>query len=260
MLAQERYEKILEMIKENNIIKITDITEKLGVSNETARRDLETLQDQKLLKRVHGGAILEDSVSNMTSAAKATPTTGISFSEKVAIGKAAASLVRNGETIFLDIGSTTLQIARFLKEKKNLTVITTSLAIINELANSEVNIIVLGGKLQHDDQFIFSQYTGEIFERYYVDKSFIGCGGITSNGGVTDYSDEYCLNRKVVKEHSNKTILVFDSQKLGKNALARVCSINDVNMIVSDSNLKAEFVNDCKDKGIEVILAPMEQQ
>lgn len=259
MIAQERYEIILEMLSESNIIKISDIVERLNVSNETARRDLETLQDQKLLKRVHGGAVLTDSLSNIPNMAKSLPKIGISYTEKVAIGRKAASLVKNGETIFLDVGSTTLQVAKFLKGTKNLTVLTTSLAIINELANSNINVIVLGGKLLHDDQLIFSPFTAEIFEKYYVDKSFIGAGGVTLAGGVTDYS-ENCLNRKTIKEHSNKTILVIGSEKFGNNALVQVCPLDAIDIIISDMNLKHEFIENCRERGIEVLLAPSAEQ
>ncbi|MBO4388462.1 MAG: DeoR/GlpR transcriptional regulator [Spirochaetales bacterium] len=255
MIAQERYEVILQMLKESNVIRIQSIAEKLNVSNETARRDLETLQDQKLLKRVHGGAMLTDQVQNIPGTARSLPKVGISYAEKMAIGKLAASLVKSGETIFLDIGSTTLQVARFLKGTKNLTVLTTSLPIVNELANSSVNVIVLGGKLLQDDQMIFSPFTSEIFERYYVDKSFIGCAGITLSGGVTDYS-ENCLNRNVVREHSAKTILVTNSEKFGKNALVQVCPLSAIDIICSDENLKREYVDNCREQGIEVLLAP----
>ena len=258
MLAQERYEVILEMLQESNIIRISDIVAKLRVSNETARRDLETLQDQKYLKRVHGGAILTDTINipNLPGTLQSLPKTGISYAEKVTIGKKAASLVKNGETILLDIGSTTLQIAKNLKTIRNLTVLTTSLPIVNELAGSEVNVVVLGGKLFPDDQVMYSPFTSEVFEKYYVDKSFIGCGGVTIAGGVTDYS-EYCLDRKVVKAHSSKMVLVADSEKFGHNALAQVCPLACIDIIVSDSNLNQDFIDSCRDLGIEMVIAPL---
>jgi len=248
------------MLKDSNIIRISDIVGKLRVSNETARRDLETLQDQKLLKRVHGGAILMDSISisNISGTVLSLPKTGISFAEKVSIGKKAASLVKNGETILLDIGSTTLQIAKNLKGIHNLTVFTTSLPIINELAGSNVNVVVLGGKLLHDDQLMFSPFTSEVFEKYYVDKSFIGCGGVTKLGGITDYSED-CLNRKLISAHSDKTVLVADSEKFGHNALVQVCPLSCIDIIVSDSNLNQEFIDDFKEIGITIIIAPISQ-
>jgi len=256
MLAQERYEIILEMLKESNIIKISDIASKLKVSNETARRDLETLQDQGLLKRVHGGAILNENISitNISNTARSLPHTGVSYIEKQAIGKRAASLVKNGETIFLDIGSTTLQISKNLKNIHNLTVLTTSLPIINELAATDINVVVLGGKLHRDDQLLFSPFTSEIFERYYVDKSFIGCGGISIAGGVTDYS-ENCLNRQAIKAHSKKMILVTGSGKFGHNALVQVCSLSCIDIIVTDSNLQQEYIDSLQEYPIELLLA-----
>ncbi len=253
MLAQERYDAIMKLLGDSNIIRISEITKILNVSNETARRDLETLQDQKLLKRVHGGAVLVEHDANVYNKVK-IPRIGVSYSEKMAIGKRAASLVGNGETILLDIGSTTLQIARHLKNVKDLTVLTTSLAIVNELSPSEVNVVLLGGKLAHDEQLIYSPFTEEVFEKYYVDKSFFSGGGVTLEGGVTDYS-ETCLNRRTIRSHSTQMILCADSEKFGKNALVLVCPIDLVDFIISDTNLKREYVDEFAEAGVKIMLA-----
>ena len=176
MLAQERYAAILRMIRETNIVKIGDIAKKLKVSNETARRDLETLQDQKLLKRVHGGAVLVDPLIYTGPQSIPLPKEEVSYDEKSAIGAEAAKSVRNGETIFLDIGSTTLQIAKNLRSKRDLTVLTTSLDIINELAGTQVTLIILGGKLINDDLHIAAPFTEEILARYNVKATFFMVG------------------------------------------------------------------------------------
>ena len=259
MLAQERYAAILRMIRETNIVKIGDIAKKLKVSNETARRDLETLQDQKLLKRVHGGAVLVDPLIYTGPQSIPLPKAEVSYDEKAAIGAEAAKTVRNGETIFLDIGTTTLQIAKNLRNKKDLTVLTTSLDIINELAGTPVTLIILGGKLINDDLHIASPFTEEIFARYYVDKSFISCGGIAQNGDITDYSD-IALKRSVVREHSNRMILVADSGKFGKKSFVKVCDLDMVDAVITDTNLRPDFRESMAEKGIEVVFADVKQQ
>lgn len=258
MLAQERYAAILRMIRETNIVKIGDIANKLKVSNETARRDLETLQDQKLLKRVHGGAVLIDPLTDAGMQAIPLPKEEVSYDEKASIGLEAAKTVRNGETIFLDIGTTTLQIAKNLRNKKDLTVLTTSLDIINELAGTQVTIIILGGKLIYDDLHIASPFTEEIFARYYVDRSFISCGGITQNGDITDYSD-IALKRSVVREHSNRMVLVADSGKFGKRAFVKVCDLGMLDSVITDTNLRPEFREALSEKGLEVIYASVKK-
>ncbi|MBR4120159.1 MAG: DeoR/GlpR transcriptional regulator [Spirochaetales bacterium] len=252
MLAQERYAAIMKMIRETNIVKIGDIATKLKVSNETARRDLETLQDQKLLKRVHGGAVLIDPITDSEPSQLTFSKAGISIEEKAAIGRAAAEMVRNGETIFLDIGSTTLQIARNLKMRSNLTVITNSIDIINELAGTNVDVIVLGGKLAKDDLHISSPITETMFEYYNVDRSFISCGGISRNGDITDYSD-LLLNRKVVRDHSNRLILVADSGKFGKKAMIKACDIKMMDTVITDTNLSEEYRELIIGMGIEFV-------
>lgn len=253
MIAQERYAAILMMIRETNIVKIGDIAEKLKVSNETARRDLETLQDQGLLKRVHGGAVLTDPLIDVNSSVISLKPE-ISYQEKAAIGKVAASIIRNGETIFLDIGMTTLQIARNIKSLKDLTVITTSLNIINELAGSSVNVIILGGKLIKDDLHIAAPFTEEIFSRYYIDRAFIGCGGLTMNGDITDYSD-LTLRREIVKNHSDKMILTADSGKFGKKALFKVCNLDLLDTVITDENIPSEYRELILQKNLELIQA-----
>ncbi len=255
MLAQERYAAIMQMIRETNVVKIGDIADKLKVSNETARRDLETLQDQKLLKRVHGGAVLQDSMIGIETSTITLPKKEISFEEKSSIGKIAADMVRNGETIFIDIGITTLQIAKHLKKKKDITVLTTSLAIANELAATDVSVVILGGKVIKDDLHISSPFTAEIFSKYYVDKSFIGCGGVTNKGIVTDYS-ELCLNRSIVRDHSSKMILVADSGKFWKQALVEVCKLDILDAVISDTNLPKEYKDIMEESGVNLILAP----
>ena len=254
MLAQERYAAIIQMIRETNVVKIGDIAQKLKVSNETARRDLEALQDQKLLKRVHGGAVLLDSMIGVEASKISLPKNEISFEEKSSIGKLAADMVRAGETVFIDIGITTLQIAKNLKGKKDITVLTTSLDIANELAGTDVSLVILGGKLIKDDLHISSPFTEEIFARYYVDKSFIGCGGVASNGAVTDYS-EMLLNRKTVREQSSKMILLADSGKFWKKSLVKVCDLDVLDYVITDANLPVEYKEVIEEMGPEVRLA-----
>ena len=254
MLAQERYAAILRMIRETNIVKIGDIAKKLKVSNETARRDLETLQDQKLLKRVHGGAVLVDPLIYTGPQSIPLPKEEVSYDEKSAIGAEAAKTVRNGETIFLDIGSTTLQIAKNLRTKRDLTVLTTSLDIINELAGTQVTLIILGGKLINDDLHIAAPFTEEILARYYVDRAFISCGGISPNGDITDYSD-IALKRSVVREHASRMVLVADSGKFGKRAFVKVCDLKMLDSVITDTNLAPEYRDMLTERGLNVVFA-----
>ena len=253
MLAQERQSIIMDMLKNKNFIKITEIVNRFDVSNETARRDLEALQDEKLVKRVYGGAVL-----NMQTAPEPVIRPDTSYTEKTAIGRAAAALVKEGDKILLNTGTTMLEIARNLKGMSNLTVLTSSLPIINELINTQVALIVLGGYLDPDEQCMHGSLTTEAIEHFFVDKAFIGAGGVTFSGGVSDYNAGFG-NRRVLFDHADQIILAADSGKFGINAFTSICPLDDINIIVSDNHLSSDFIEGIQKHQIELILADTEK-
>ena len=250
MLPRDRHAAICDIIKENNIILIHEISSLFNVSLETARRDLEALQDRGIVKRIHGGAILSSATD---TAGEDTPHAASSYEEKRAIGRKAATMVNNGETILLDTGSTTLELARNLKNLKELTVITHSINIINELIGTHIKIIVLGGDVQNDEQFIYSHVTEQMLRQYFVDKAFFSCGGITFSDGITDYG--VVLDRNNIAHHADETILLADSGKFGKNARFKACEISLLDKVVVDAHLNPAYLKKLRDSGVEVIVA-----
>jgi DeoR/GlpR family transcriptional regulator of sugar metabolism len=251
MLAMERHTIIMEYLAQNKIIKIADIANRFGVSNETARRDLETLHDQNLVKRIYGGAILLDP-PHVTSQYLSRITE--SHAAKISISRKAAQLVNPGETIILDIGTTTLELSRNMKHIKDITVLTNSLPIINELAGAGVNLFSLGGHLNSDELSMSGKLTISALQHFFVDKAFIGAGGVTLNGGLSDYNCEEAWVRQAIIERANQTILVADSGKFGTNALAVVCPLEQIDVIVSDINLPDIFIEGIRERKIELIL------
>ena len=255
MLARERHAAIEEIVRTNNIILIGEIAERFDVSLETARRDLEALQDQGIVRRIHGGAVLFSPSKSESVSAPAAKVN--SYSEKKAIGALAASLVRPGETIFLGTGTTVLEMARRLKDLNHLTVVTNSIMVVNALINSHVELIVLGGTLQNNAQIIYSHTTEQALENYYVDKAFISCGGITEKG-VTDYGD--VLDRRNLAAHTQEMILLADSGKFGVNAKFKVCSTDIIDKIIVDTNAESQYLTRLRKQNIEVLLAPVSVQ
>ncbi len=252
MLAQKRQSIILEMLRQSGgIIKMSDIVSRFNVANETARRDLETLQEKNYVKRIYGGAILLDNSSVMP--VKTDGSHG--QAERSAIGKAAAELVRDGETVILAAGSTVLQVARNLKRLRNLTVITSSLAVVNELNNTNFDIYVLGGKLDTNEKNMYGDMALLSISSLFADKAFIGAGGVTFEFGISDYGIEDFSIREKIIAHAGKTILVAQSEKFGRNAFSLGCPLNQVKTIVSDTNLSGDYQEGIKDLGIELILA-----
>ena len=256
MLAQERQDIIIEMLKQSGgIIKMTDIVSKFGVSNETARRDLETLQDKNLVKRIYGGAVLVKPPGKTDYTIPRTEDGSRGLAERTAIGKAAADLLHDGETILLAAGTTVLQVARHLKRLHYLTVLTNSLAVINELSDTNFDIYVLGGKLDTNEKNMYGDMALKTIRSVFVDKTVIGAGGITFEFGVSDYGIDDFGIREAMMKHANQTILVAQSEKFGTNAFSIGYPLDQVSTIVSDTNLSQEYKTGIREMGIELILA-----
>lgn len=256
MLAKERQNKIIEMMSENSgIIKMTDIVQVFHVSHETARRDLETLQDNGVVKRIYGGAILKDEqpILNEFTTRSESRKTGIK--ERQAIGKAAAALVKEGETVLLSSGTTVLEVAKNLKNMKNLTIVTNSLAIINELSDKPFDIYVIGGKLD-TNELNMSGFMGiKALQIVYVDKLFIGAGGVTFEHGISDYSLSDMGIREEMLNRASCSILVAHSEKFGKNTFSVGLPLSKINIVVSDDQLSKDYIEGFKERNIKLILA-----
>lgn len=261
MLAQERQEQIMRHLLKNRIIKITDAVKLFDVSHETVRRDLEALQEQKLVKRVYGGAVLADEKQSERggsgTVSHGTVPTGLGYRERAAIGKAAAELVDEGDSVLLAIGSTILEVARNLKEKKRITAMTNSLPVLNELVDSELEVYVLGGKVFSDEQSIGGQLTYNALRSFFVDRVFIGAGGVTFEGGVSDYSEEESHLIAAMISRAREVILVAHSDKFGVNSFSVTCPLEEIDIIVSDTNLSEEYRRGIEELGIRLVLAEL---
>ncbi len=173
--------------------------------------------------------------------------------EKVAIGKVAAEMVKEGDTIYIDIGTTTLEVARNLKKITNITVITSSLTIMNELANSNVTVYSLGGKICPHELSMSGSIAINSLEQFNVEKAFIGAAGVTFNEGISDFNYEEAQVRLTAIKRAKQSILVVDSTKFGTNAFARTCSLEYFHTIVTDINLPKSFVDGIQDRKINLI-------
>ncbi len=250
MTAVERRESIIAMFQKTDFVKITDIVSRFDISNETARRDLDYLQDQQLIRRVYGGAILKERAPFRVNS---VPRHSHLTAELQAIGEAGANLIKPGETVFITNGSTTLQIARHLRTRSDITVVTNSLAVINELADTDITIFVIGGCLDNGEHDIHGNIAQESVKMFYCDKAFFGCGGVTKELGVMDYAHSSPLHSYVI-ERSSQHILVTSSQKFGMPAFIYACRLEDVDIIITDNKLAPEYREMIQELGIQLIL------
>ena len=252
MTVSERRKAIMEILHSNGFIKITDIASRFDVSSETARRDLDFLQGQQLIHRTHGGAIPVDTEGKHQNKTKLP----LSYGGRIARALAAATveLVKPGETIYLGNGSTTHEIARQLKSRDNLIVVSNSLNVINELVDSKVTVFVLGGIVNRDEHDIHGDLMVDCLNRFYCDKAIFSCGGVTMDLGVMDYSSSGQRTQMPAIRRSAQHILVASSHKFGLYAFLSACSLDDIDIIISDSNLSEEYQGAIRERGIKLIL------
>ncbi len=252
MLAKDRHNAIIEILQSNGIIRISDIASRFDVSLETARRDLINLQDRGLVLRVNGGAVLnyeqkKSSLNRMYN----------SFAEKDAVAREAAKLVHDGETIFLDAGTTVQMMARNLKTHHYLTVITYSLLVLEELQNTDNEVIMLGGTLKKDEHLFYGNDTEKMLRGYFVNKAFISCMGVNFTDGITDLED--LVNRDVLKQHSNHLVLLADSSKWGARSKIYIGPVNMIDTFIVDSHLDIHMISELSSMDKEVLVAQVNE-
>lgn len=256
-MQSERRRRILEIIQESGSRSVTELCDVFDVSEMTIRRDLRDLDREGLLRRVHGGA-----VSNLGRSYEPPYTVRSTRNDekKRAIGRRAAELVLDGDSIALDIGTTTLEVAHALQGKRNLTIITASLPIANEIVSnlsltSDVRLILTGGIVRSGELSMIGHIAARTYADFHVDKAFIGVGGMSLADGVTEYNLEDALVKKPLLENSQQRIIVADSSKIGRTTFTSVAPLALVNTLITDSDIRREALKSLQDLGIEVLIA-----
>jgi len=247
-----RRAKIIEMLERDGRVNIPVLSRMYKVSDVTIRNDLNQLEQKALLVRTRGGAIKNQHVStDIKLSEKATR----QFAEKQRIGKKAASLIKNGETIILDSGTTTLEIAKNLFGFKNLTVITNALNISILLADApNLKVIVPGGFLRENSLSLVGPSAEENLRNYYCDKAFLGVDGIGVQYGISTPNHEEAHLNRVMIEVSKQAIVVTDSSKFSKRSFAFIASIDKIHTIITDKNIPQEAMDLLNSAGVELII------
>lgn len=259
MLAQERQQIILDMLQANRSIKISDIVDQFGISTLTARRDLDVLEARKLVHRVYGGAILEEPTTAATQMNPLSPNLVQPERErsnrKKAIAKTAAAIVKEYDTVFLGNGVLIAEIAHCLRHFSHLTIITSSLTVINEMAATNNKIIVLGGTLGPGEPSIHGSSALDMLRNFCADKAFISCMGVSPEFGVTsDFIPTVEVGRLMV-EQSAHPMLVCSSSRYGLHKPHVVCPVSRLEAIVIDDGLSAEQQKALEMAGTKVLVA-----
>lgn len=231
MLAIERTQYILKMLNENKTVSVNELSKAIQVTEETIRRDLEKLEKQGAIQRVHGGAYLREGFGNETPTSVREK---IYLSEKEQIAKLSLDFIHDYDSILLDCSTTAGYIAKGLNETGlKVSVVTNSLLIAKELeSNENVRLILLGGEYRKNTESFCGTVTVESLDHYYVDKAFISSAGISAETGLTDYTVEEAAIRQKMIHQAKTCFYVADITKIGRNAIYRIGELSDVDYLI----------------------------
>lgn len=251
MNAKSRQNEIIQYMEDNGgSARIIELALHFGVSSETIRRDVEILRDARRLQRVSGGAILIESLGAEAEQQKAP-----GHKARAAIGAAAAELIQDGQTLLISSGYTCLEVAKALKAKKKLTIVTNSFTVASSLVETDFEIIVLGGQLDHDEMDTSGSAGFNALQSIFADWTIIGAGGVTFEYGISDYNTGDSAIRTEMMRRCNNLMLVAEGNKFGRNAFRIRNPINcGLSTIISDSSMSQEYVDGIKKMGIDLIL------
>jgi DeoR family fructose operon transcriptional repressor len=238
MFAEERKAEILQLIESGQPVKVGDLSQRFDVSESTIRRDLQELENGGLIQRTHGGAISVQASFELSYQEKEIR----NLEEKQRIAKAAVELVKDGETVFLDSGTTTLQIA-FALWGKRITVATNSMDIAQVfMEDPQVEVIVLGGSLRKGVHSLVGFLTNEMLARLHFDKVFLAANAVDHDLGVTTPNLTEAETKRHMVKAGKKVILVVDHSKIWEKAMCKICSLSEIDLLLTDAGLDQEDV------------------
>lgn len=239
MNVRKRQETILQLIADQGVVTVSELCDILGVSDMTVRRDLSSLESANLLQRIHGGAV---SVRGRSYEPPLLSRFQESEVVKQAIGMHAASLVEEGDSIALDVGTTTLEMSRYLTTLRDITVVTASLPIANVLVDQpNIRLILTGGILRREEQSLIGAIAEHTFTNYFVDKAFIGIGGVDLDVGLTEYNVEDAKIKSHMIQSSQRRYLLADSSKFGRRKFVHVVPLSEIHEIITDKGLAEDY-------------------
>ena len=253
-MLPDRHQKIIEMISENGFASIETLANHFQVTPQTIRRDLNKLDESGYVCRYHGGAGLSSSSKNIAYNTRKS----IYSEEKIRIAHYAAQHIPDYSSLFINIGTTTEEVAKALGQvRKGLKVITNNLNVAAILgAKEDFEVIIAGGMVRSRDLGITGDATVDFIKQFKVDYGIIGVSGIDSDGTLLDFDYHEVRVAKAIIENSRKTYLIADSSKFGRNAMVRLGDMNDIDAIFTDSPPPQGFTRVLSEGDVRLFVTP----
>lgn len=251
MLGLERRQKIMEKIRLDRKVYVSELAKTFKVTEETIRRDLEKLESQDLLKRSYGGAVIAESTSDELSY---TRRSAINSEGKLIIAEKAASLIHDGDTIMMDSSTTCQALLQRLKGQRDITVITNSIRLMNDFTGSGFKMICTGGTMRDSSCALTGSIACQTLAKYYVDFAFISCKSIDLKKGIMESNESESRVKSIMMQQARKTILLVDHSKFDKTAFVKCDDLARVDTLVTDVPPSKEWQEFLADQHINLIV------
>lgn len=253
MMAEERRTQILLIVRAQGRVRVSELTQRFNTSAVTIRNDLNELHQRGCVLRSHGGAVAPDTILRESPLYERMKANSV---EKRRIGAVAATMINNGETIILDSGTTVLEIARQIKNKQNVQIITNGVNIAVELLDAHgIQTFLVGGAVRRDSASIAGRSTEETIEQFSADKLFLGGAGCDADFGVSGANLEETMVNRAMLRIAREIILVADSSKFSKRSMTRIASFSEIDIVISDTGLPQEMQEKIRALGCRLVLA-----
>ncbi len=258
MLAEERWQHIVNIIQKKNIASVIELSQRLNTSEVTIRRDLKELEELGRLKRTRGGAVRIDPYSGTYNEPQFAEFEAMNIDLKERICRKAYDLIADNTAIIMDSSSTTKQLCQIIRQKPpvGLMVVTNSVHVVTELASCDVEIVMIGGQIRKNLLSCTGPLSDLILRQVKVDKAFLGINGIDFVGNVltTPNISEGAVKRNMMR-CARETIILADHTKFNETYLSKVCDATDVDLIVTDKEVDQSTIDEAKECGVELLVA-----
>jgi DeoR family transcriptional regulator, aga operon transcriptional repressor len=251
----DRRMKILKKLSIHDQVYVNELSKEFGVSEVTIRNDLEQLESKHLLIRARGGAMSTNQV--VSHDLQLGEKHKLNMPEKTRIGKAAAKLIKDSDTVIIDSGTTTLEVVKNLATAlNNVTIISNALNIANQLVSSpNINVIIPGGVLRKNSLSLIGPLAEKSFKNFYVDKVFLGVDGFNTLHGISTPNIEEASLNQIMIDVAREVIVVADSSKFLRKSLAFICKLDRIDTVITDSGISDEDKKRLQDAGVKIIIA-----